>query len=208
MRSFCDIYTPGNPILILGVDPGPASSALCLVRVAANEDAKIEHAAYLDNKCLGTLGPGLDPFLNLLGVAKGVTALLCYESCGAQGAFVGESTFETAAMGGEIRFLFRSHVEAIYQFRPSDWRYLLCGQGNARTPQIYAECCRAFGTGAGGGSDPYRGIKSAPGQLAALYEAGKGNNMEHMKDALGVALALTRCVYRTGKDPEKYRRQW
>jgi len=132
---------------------------------------------------------------------------LALEKCGAQFKCVGESVFETAAMGGEIRRAFRPFVTATYVFKSSEWRYLLCGQGNAKTPMIYAELCALFEP-TGGGKEPYKGNKAQPGPLWDLHEAGRGGNMEHLKDALGCALALTRCVFRTGEGPEKYRRPW
>ena len=188
-----------GPIFLIGCDPGPVCSAICLVSVVRGR-ALLLMAEYTCNKDLGNC---VQP-----PAKRDDPVFLCYEACGAQGAFVGESTFETAAMGGEIRRMFRPFVDGTYAFSPADWRYLLCGQGNARTPLIYAECCKALGPGTGGGADPYRGTKSKPGQLAGLYAAGKGGNVEHLKDALGTALALTRCAFRTGESPEKFRRPW
>jgi hypothetical protein len=202
--TFLEALAAGDPIVLIGIDPGPAHSAICTVQLS-KETVSVLQAGYPSNQELSNRHAltGRVP-----KIPQRLTTFLCYETCGAQGAFVGESTFETAAMGGELRRMYRPFVDGTYAFRPSDWRYLLCGQGNARTPMIYAECCKALGRPTGGGSDPYRGTKDRPGPLAGLYEAGKGGNMEHMKDALGVALALTRCLYRTGADPEKYRRSW
>lgn len=202
--EFLELYESDAKFFVVGVDPGPTSSALCMISLH-RKTPEIKSAAYWNNRNLRGWSEELDSFL---GHRSGGPVFLCYEACGAQGAFVGASTFETAATGGEIRHLFRPHVVGTYQFSPADWRYLLCGRGNAKTPQVYEGCCHAFGEGTGGGSDPYRGVKGKPGQLSALYEAGKGNNMEHMKDALGVALAPTRSVFRTGEGPEKYRRAW
>jgi hypothetical protein len=133
---------------------------------------------------------------------------LAYEKCGTQwGKCVGEEVFETATMGGEIRRAFRPLVKETYVFRSSDWRNLLCGRGNAPTPVVYAEICALFEP-TGEGADPYKGTLKKPGPLWDLHLAGKGGNVEHLKDALGCALALTRCEFRTGEGPEKYRRQW
>jgi hypothetical protein len=197
-----------GPVGLIGVDPGPVSSAYCAAILFEGEVA-LTDAAYLPNSALV---PQISPTrLERLAAAawpgKQGQCFLCYETCGAQGKFVGESTFETAAVGGEIRHWFRSHVSGTYAFKPSEWRYLLCGQGNAGTPLIYAEECAMFKpTGAGG--DPYKGSLSQPGPLRGLHIAGQGGNMPHMKDALGVALALTRAQFRTGADPEKWRRPW
>jgi len=185
--------------LIFGSDPGPESSAVVGVRVFEGRP-KLVWAAYTTNEYLR------DPLLINAPYEPG-PRFLSYEKCGAQFKSVGESVFETAAMGGEIRRAFRPIVSATYALKPSEWRYLLCGQGNAKTPMVYAEICALFEP-TGGGSDPYKGTKDKPGPLWALHEAGKGGNVEHLKDALGCALALTRCEFRTGEGPEKYRRQW
>jgi len=185
---------------IVGCDPGPTHSALVFVRMR-DEKPTIVGARYVDNQ---DLRDG-----DVTCVLQGSEGMwyLALEKCGAQFKCVGESVFETAAMGGEIRRAFRPYVTATYVFKPSEWRYLLCGQGNAKTPMIYAELCALFEP-TGGGKEPYKGITGAPGPLWDLHEAGKGGNMEHLKDALGCALALTRCVFRTGEGPEKYRRPW
>lgn len=186
--------------LIIGSDPGPASSALVWVRMRDGRP-EMAGAVYADNKDLA------DGDIPETVADCPVPRYLAFEKCGAQFKCVGESVFETAAMGGEIRRAFRPIVAAAYAFKPSEWRYLLCGQGNAKTPMIYAEICALFEP-TGEGSDPYKGNKARPGPLWALHEAGAGGNMEHLKDALGCALALTRSVFRTGEAPEKYRRPW
>ena len=192
-----------GPVYVVGCDPGPVCSAVVAVDLRSGE-AKLAAAVYADNKDIAE-GCLEDDFLPAL--VRDQRIFLAYESCGAQGKFVGESTFETAAMGGEIRRAFRPYVAGAYVFRPSDWRYMLCGKGNARTPEIYAEFARWFAP-YGGGSDKLRGNKTNPGPLALLHQAGAGGNMEHMKDALGVALALDRVRYRSGRDPEEFRRPW
>lgn len=197
-----------GPVGLIGVDPGPVSSAYCALVLESGE-ARLVDAAYLSNQELASIE--YPSRLFRLAVAVRIPPcehyFLCYETCGAQGKFVGESTFETAAVGGEIRHWFRPYVSGTYAFKPSEWRYLLCGQGNAGTPLIYAEECALFKP-IGAGGDPYKGTESQPGPLRGLHEAGKGGNMPHMKDALGVALALTRAQFRTGSDPEKWRRPW
>ncbi len=189
--------------LIIGSDPGPESSAIVAVSFTAGKP-ELLRAAYQSNESLAK--QSLDYVLAVY-CSGWRPAYLAYEKCGAQFKCVGESVFETAAMGGEIRRALRPIVAATYAFKPSEWRYLLCGQGNAKTPLIYAEICALFEP-TGGGADPYKGTKDKPGPLWALHEAGKGGNMEHLKDALGCALVLTRCVFRTGEGPERYRRAW
>ena len=187
--------------MIIGCDPGPTSSALTWIRMT---DGRPFHmgSIYADNK---DLADGDMP--EMIAGDRDVAIFLAYEKCGAQFKCVGEPVFETATMGGEIRRAFRPFVKATYAFKPSEWRYLLCGQGNAKTPLIYSEICALFEP-TGGGADPYKGLKDTPGPLWSFHEAGKGGVCEHLKDALGCALALTRCVFRTGEGPEKYRRQW
>lgn len=196
----------GRGLVIVGCDPGPERSAFAFVRHKPNEDAELLHAAYLDNDTLDSLALWAS-FRCASWNLDGLPLVLAYEGVGAQGKFCGESTFETAAMGGEIRRLFRPHVAATYRFISSEWRHALTGQGNARTPLIYHELCKFFPP-TGGGADKFKGTKDAPGPLWRLHEAGKGGNVEHLKDALGVALGLTLVNFRSGRDPEEYRRPW
>ena len=189
-----------GPVYVIGCDPGCEASALACVRLAG-ESAALISARYASNMLLGL---GQTPQDLLGGPGVGEPLFFVYETCGCQGRAVGASVFETSAMGGELRRAFRPYA-SLYALTPSDWRYALCGVGNARTPAIYAEF-RTWFPSTGGGADPLRGTTSAPGPLAALHAAGKGGNMEHVKDALGVALALDRVRYRRGHDPERYRR--
>lgn len=195
---------------VFGSDPGPESSALALVYVKAGVPRLLIDALYAENRVLAGWRDPLNYFEQRHhGLLLATTPkFFCYESCGPQGKFVDGGTFETAAMGGELRRLFRGHVDATYAFDPSDWRHILTGRGNAGTRPIYEAACALFGSGEGGGADKYKGTKKQPGQLARLHAAGAGGNMEHMKDALGVALALTRCQFRRGEPPERYRRPW
>ena len=198
-----------HSVSVLGVDPGPVSSAFVLVgeQVGARGPAlpEITGAWYVPNQESSSYSWVLDEVLSRL---PGTDILfLAYESVGAQGKFCGESTFETAAMGGEIRRAFRPFVAGTYKFVSSDWRHALTGAGNARTPLVYHEICKFFAP-TGGGADPYKGTEKQPGPLWPLAVAGKGGNVEHLKDALGVALALSRVRFRSGKDPEEYRRPY
>ena len=184
---------------IIGCDPGPEASALVLVRVGPKE-AELRGALYLPN---ARLTEGVEVW-DRLGCPAG-PVFLAYEKVGLQGKYCGDSTFETAAMGGEIRRLFRPFTSGCYAMVSSDWRYALTGQGNARTPMVYAAACQFF-PATGAGSDPCKGTKAAPGPLWELHQAGAGGKVEHLKDALGVALGLTRVRYRAARDPEEYRR--
>jgi hypothetical protein len=191
--------------VLVGVDPGPVHSAIVCISYQ-NRAATLLAAKYPANRVLAQL-TDFWTCVELPALPSDRPTFLCYESCANKGVVAGAETYETAAIGGEIRRALRPFVDGTYVFNPSDWRYHLTGQGNAKTALIYAECCRFFQP-SGGGSDPYRGTKGKPGPLADLYKAGAGGNMEHMKDALGVALALTRVRFRAAQDPEYFRRPW
>jgi hypothetical protein len=200
----------GKHVYLLGGDPGPESSGLVCLRVsrAAGQDYNVElvDAAYLPNRELAK-ETALYRFTIWLRDLDSGGSFFCYEKVGMQGKFCGESTFETATMGGEIRRAFRPFVEGTYAFRSSEWRHALTGVGNAKTPLVYAECCTFFQP-TGKGSDPFKGKTSDPGPLWGLHAAGAGGNVEHLKDAMGVALGLLRVRFRSGRDPEIYRREW
>jgi len=190
---------------VIGCDPGPTSSAFALVRFMADR-VDIKGSAYLPNSVVAT--PTLTwPFMQdqlTPGDDEGWPLFLAYEKIGFQGKCPGDTTFETAAMGGEIRRAFRPYVSGTYALRSSEWRHPLTGVGNAKTPYVYQELCRFFQP-TGGGADPYKGNSKQPGPLWAFHCAGAGGNMEHLKDAAGVALGLSQVRYRSGKDPEIYR---
>lgn len=199
----------GGRVYVAGCDTGPSDTALVLVRLGP--EPKLLRAVYIGNGAFATTGRALPEQWRLAAGADMETGLepvfLAYEHCGCQGQVVGNDVLETAMMCGEVRRAFRGHVHGTYALRPSDWRYALCGAGNARTPQIYAEFGNWFKSDVAA-ADPLKGKKGAPGPLALLHEAGRGGKMEHMKDALGVALALDRVRYRSGRDPEDFRRPW
>lgn len=194
-----------NPVYILGSDPGPTSSAFALVRLEdplyPSSAPEIIKALYAKNSEVAETDfaerfaacvPNPSPFF------------LAYEKIGFQGKCPGDTTFETAAMGGEIRRAFRPFVQGTYALRSSEWRHPLTGIGGAKTPLVYQELCRFFKP-TGGGADPYKGNTKQPGPLWGFHLAGAGGNMEHLKDAAGVALGLSQVRYRSGKDPEIYR---
>lgn len=194
-----------GPCTVVGCDPGPEFSALAVITCRGG-DYEFLGAEYVNNRDL-TSPSFCIHFWDRAGAGAVRPVFFAYEKCGAQGKTPGESTFETAAMSGEIRRAFRNHVTATYAMRSSDWRHAIAGAGNAKTGLVYVEICALF-PGTGGGSDPWRGVKNKPGPLWALHEAGRGGNMDHVKDALGVAMGLTRVRFRSNKDPEIYRRPW
>ena len=193
-------------VCIMGCDPGPTHCAFVLIRSPAmpmpKAVAAILGAWYVPNREIN---------LVLSFVVREFSSMkldaFAYESCGSQGSVPGESTFETAAMGGEARSVLRSHVNATYSFSPDRWRYALCGRGNAKDKDV-AEGLRALFPASGGGADPTMGTKAQPGPLWALRAAGTGGNAVHLRDAVGVALAPLLIRYRSGVDPEQFRRAW
>lgn len=218
IMSFEDSLNRWYPcVYLFGCDPGPESSAIVCLKVLSPKteepgpSIELVSAVYASNKDLAEDDYVLAAFPRLSeSAARGRAAsgnFFCYEKVGMQGKFCGESTFETATMGGEIRRAFRPFVEGTYAFRSSEWRHALTGVGNAKTPLVYAECCTFFQP-TGKGSDPFKGKTSDPGPLWGLHAAGAGGNVEHLKDAMGVALGLLRVRFRSGRDPEIYRREW
>jgi len=161
----------------------------------------IVKAAYVSNDVMGR--PDFAEMF-ITAVPSPAAMFLAYEKLGNQGKTPGDATFETAAAGGEIRRAFRPYVEATYALRSSEWRHPLTGIGGAKTPLVYQEICRFFRP-EGGGSDPYKGIAKKPGPLWDFHKAGAGGKVEHLKDAMGVALGLSQVRFRSGRDPEIYR---
>jgi len=190
---------------ILGCDPGPTHTAAVYVFLVCDDDNQYKVA-----EVIGTYFPNerVDDLQRFFHSRESIYQLfLAVEICGAQFKMVGASVFDTAAMGGVVRHLCRPNVDGIYCMRSSEWRHALTGQGNARAPIVYDEIKRFFAP-TGGGNDPYKGIAAKPGPLWQMFEAGKGGNAEHLKDALGCALGLTMVNFRSGQSPEQYRRTW
>lgn len=198
-----------GPVYVAGCDTGPGSCAFATVLMRPRAEPEVVNAYYVANADLARSPELWRSRLvgSLRGRADGIPLFFCYEHCGCQGVVVGNDVIETAMMCGEVRRLYRPHVRATYAFSPSDWRYMLCGWGAAKTKAIYADLCNLFPK-TGGGADPCKGTKAEPGPLWDFHKAGAGGNMEHMKDSLGVAMALDRVRYRTGGSPERFRRVW
>jgi hypothetical protein len=194
----------GEKCFVIGCDPGPFNSAFALLRFMGDR-VDIKSSAYLPNSVVATPVEQW-PFMRgmLCPNGEGWPLFLAYERVGFQGKCPGDATFETAAAGGEIRRAFRPFVEGTYAMRSSEWRHPLTGIGNAKTALVYQEICRFFEP-TGAGSDPYKGTSKGPGPLWAFHQAGAGGNMDHLKDAAGVALGLSRVRFRSGADPEKFR---
>lgn len=194
-------------VCIFGCDPGPEKTAIVKVNVKRHQDgtirAQVDRAKYVDND-----GFDIERYFPVCPEGRDYYKMfLAIETCGTQFKMVGASVFDTAAMGGAVRHALRPFVDGIYCLRSSEWRHALTGAGNARAPVVYDELKRFFEP-TGKGSDPYKGVAAFPGPLWGLHEAGKGGNAEHLKDALGVALGLTMVNFRSGKDPEIYRKGW
>jgi hypothetical protein len=205
-KALTHLNTSDGFFTVFGCDPGPEHSALVhtsIVRdVMGRKRAHLVGAWYPENKDLAGL---MKEVLHPGSMWRRSYAFLAIEKCGQQGCSPGESVFETAAMYGEIRQLFRPIPT--YALRSSEWRHALTGVGNANTPAVY-EAVKQFFDPTGRGADAYKGTKAKPGPLWGLHEAGKGGNVEHLKDALGAALGLTMIRFRSGVDPEAYRREW
>jgi hypothetical protein len=200
-----------GPVRIIAADPGSSASGIVAFDLAGGKPSNLR-ARYVSNDDIKAPSFAMDLLAEwYLGKGGGgIPAFMAYERLGAQGNFVGEEVFETAAMGGELRRAFRPFVEGIYALRGSEWAHGLTGQGNAKIPLVYAEIC-AFFEPAGGGSDPYKGVAKQPGPLWDFHRAGKWKEGEdtmvvHLKEALGCGLGFTRVRFRSGKDPETFRR--
>ena len=197
---------------LLGCDPGTTSSALCLL-AAGPEGVRLVSAAYRYNADMALRGPsewGLGVLTDLGG-----PLFFVYEKLGMQCKVVGEEVFETAAVSGEIRRAVRPLVHGTYALRGSEWRHALTGQGNASDSATrYAVEHEFFAPTGGGRRDPYIGTEAEPGPLWAAGAAGKkregdkNGNICHIIDSAGVALGLTLVRFRSGRDPEIYRRPW
>lgn len=207
-----EVLAPDSGIqtcFIIGCDPGPTHTALAVLRFMKDPHPiplALTGAWYTPNEALEAdpeSWPVFDGRLRSDDTEEGWPTFLALEKCGAQGKFCGESVFETAAVGGEIRRALRPYVSGIYTMVSADWRHALTGQRNAGTPMIYHEICHQFEP-TGGGSDPYKGLRANPGPLWKLADAGKDSG-PHVKDAIGAAIGLTMVRSRKGKDPEAYR---
>ena len=188
---------------VFGCDPGPEHSAVVLIRVGKRPTglygAVLDGAWYLPNNLLSDMAAGVWFGQGCMWRSLMGGAFLASEKCGQQDCAPGEETFETAAMYGEIRQLFRPMPT--YAMRSSVWRHALTGFGNAKAGAVYNEEVLFFEP-TGGGTDKYKGVKAQPGPLWKLHEAGAGGNAEHLKDALGAALGLVMLRFRSGIDPE------
>lgn len=199
-----EIMEAKRPFGIIGVDPGPAHTAAVSVFLVC-EEGKYKVA---ELKCTYFENARVDAAISqLISVHGAYPHFLAVEICGAQFKMVGATVFDTAAMGGVVRHCVRNYVDGIYCLRSSEWRHALTGMGNGRAPIVY-EMIKGFFEPTGGGGDPYKGISAKPGPLWPLFEAGRGGNAEHLKDALGCALGLTMVNFRSGQSPEQYRREW
>lgn len=189
-------------VAIMGCDPGPTHSALALITAYEGDILLLAGAWYKPNEELASIVPEFAGPHETAG--DGPLKLFAYERCGLMGRFVGQSVFETAAMGGELRRAYRPLATQSFALRPSDWKLALTGVGNSKTPAVYEAICREFEP-TGGGSDPYRGTKKQPGPLWGLYEAGAGGKVTHMKDALGIAISVLKMEDQTGKSIGEFR---
>ena len=185
------------PVSIIGVDPGPTHCAIVKICTSPDSWFRLEYAYYLPIEYLETK-------FNVLADSNTIFA---YESCACQGNIVGASVFDTASNGGSLRCrALQQGVlrDNIYRFTPSDWRYIIAGSGSAQTSVIYAHIARRFEP-KGGGFDVMRGTVAMPGPLRQIYEGINKGCAEHLKDALGVAIAVTCVETATGRPHAAYK---
>lgn len=215
--SLSEMMERGAVLDFVGCDPGPDHSAFVRVRVNPETDtAEIISAEYI---------PNLDPRWtrgntkrrDLSADIPGHPAegppcgLFVYESCSNYGRIVGVSVFQTAAAGGELRGAYRGFVP-VYGLPSPEWRRALTGFQNANDSMVRRRLTDFF-TPFGGGADPYKGTKSAPGPWAALAKAGakipgdprSKSSVQHLLDAMGVAVGLYKMRVTTRRDPEMFR---
>lgn len=197
----------GGPVVLIGCDPGPSSSAYLALQIdPENEKARVLDARYTANG---------DPdncrmFDHVFGMFA-PNIVFAYETCSNYGRIVGASVFSTAAMGGEIRGWYRGRA-AVYGVPSPDWRRALTGFQNAND-SLVRSCLEEYFHPTGGGKDRYKGVKNQPGPWAAVAEAGAkkpgepkgGSNVKHILDAMGVAIGLYKMRVTTGRDYEMFR---
>ena len=127
-KALTHLNTSDGFFTVFGCDPGPEHSALVhtsIVRdVMGRKRAHLVGAWYPENKDLAGL---MKEVLHPGSMWRRSYAFLAIEKCGQQGCSPGESVFETAAMSGEIRQLFRPIPT--YALRSSEWRHALTGVG-------------------------------------------------------------------------------
>jgi len=160
--------------LILGLDPGPETSGVVLVtneyppriRYACAE-LEIKHIKLPNN-----------------------TAYTVIEWLSSYGTIVGENTFRTALVAGQIKERSEAMGIAAYLIKRPEASHILTGQRGAKdkhTKAAIREIYQDAGMAYGGGADPTKGTKKYPGPLYGISS--------HAWDALAVIIAWMRKTY-------------
>lgn len=192
-------YTFGAPPVVVGCDPGPTHCALVALRLSPEApglvDAECIGAEYLPNQELETTRYDR---LSMPSAQGNAVDLFAFERVSCQGRIVGKTVFDTCSMSGVLRRIFRCEAGArkIVAFNPSDWRYIVCGIGNAKDSEVRTAL---KGYNVKGLEDEInKAAKAARATLARPCTS-------HLRDAAGVAFAVAMINYRL-RDGELERR--
>lgn len=160
--------------LILGIDPGPETSGVVVV---TNEyPPRI--------KCAWTSLP-----VDKISIPPDATYTVI-EWLSSYGTIVGEKTFKTALVAGQIKERSEARDIPVYLLKRPEAAHILTGHRGAKDKQTKAairEIYHDAGMADGGGADPTRGIKKQPGPLYGVSS--------HAWDALAVVISWMRKTY-------------
>jgi len=207
LPGLSELLKRSDHLNIIACDPGPESSAFIAIRIDTRTDKVcIIDAAYLHNNEEGG-GNRFAPFLGLYLPE----IVFAYETCTNYGRVIGATVFDTASMGGEIRSWYRG-MTSVYAVPSPAWKHALTGFRNANDKMVRA-CLHEYFNPTGGGADPYKGVRSQPGPWAPIVNAGKKrpedakgkSNVQHLVDALGVAIGLYQMRETTKRNSEMFR---
>lgn len=186
-------YCPENEdsVVVCGCDPGPTHSALVLLMYGPEMWFRCVGAFYWDNDLLDSMSAS-SGLLDLKGWGIDTFA---YERVGFQGRLVGQTVFDTAAMSGSLRRLFRHEVRVnrIMSYSPSMWRYITTGVGSAKDSDTKAMLADADI------EDLDYMIKAEMKRAKRAYRLTKPCGC-HLRDAAGVALATFLTEMKVGCD--------
>lgn len=200
LSSCVEADRAGLDFVVCGCDPGPTHSAFVILRMdKSTGKISCSDALYLSNECLEVTSMW-SPCRDLSYWGYDVFA---YERVACQGRIVGKTVFDTAAMSGVIRHVFRAVFEAKngVSFAPSMWRYIVTGVGSAKDSDTKAALEDA-------------GIENLDSKIKEEMKlAKKRYNLTkpcgcHLRDAAGVALATFMAEMRIGLDSFKETFLW
>lgn len=151
-------YNPGQPAVVIGIDPGPATSGLVIWTRdwVGRPIAAWERAIELDS--------AVRRVRQMAEIYPRIEILVAIEWLTSYGAIVGETTFETAAVVGELRRACKDlGIDYVLPTRPQV-ALMLCQTTRAKDTHLTA-AAKEFFNPYGGGSDPYKGVKAKRGPL-------------------------------------------